>query len=34
MYSMPVNNVDNLRESIRNKFETIRRIPDIFGTQC
>ena len=27
---MLVNNVDDLRERIRNGFETIRRIPDIF----
>jgi len=30
VYSTPVNNVDNLREKIRNKFKTIWRISNIF----
>jgi len=27
---MPVNNADDLRERLRNRFETIRTIPNIF----
>ncbi|KYN39069.1 hypothetical protein ALC56_06495, partial [Trachymyrmex septentrionalis] len=30
MYSTPVNNVDVLRERLRNGFETIRTISNIF----